>query len=715
MRWQRVAQALIAVFVIGFLAVLVVTLRKESTPPAAPPPIPTDKLPDEKFNAANLGGCRQVTAEGGKLLLSLKCDQHFSFPDGRQRLVGHVEVRAPRNDREFIISSDEADIKPKDASIENATFKGSVRITTENGLIVTAAEASYTDADGIMKIPGPMQFSKGRMKGAGVGATYDRGRETLWIEDQARIDVAPDPAKGEQAMEGTAVRIGLARADHFVRLERNGRLVSDGRTVEADDIVIRLTQDDERVTGMELRGNSRISGGSGGPQSMAARDIDLAYAEDGRTLQRAVLTENASVQLAGAAAGKRISAAAIDMTLGPDGSTVTNLAANGKVSLDLPADKTAPARQIRSAALAAAGQPGAGLQAATFTGGVTYREIQGGRGAKPDRTATSDTLVLATAPGLGAVQQADFRGNVTFTEGSDFHAEAPQAVYQVEKDRLELSPGDGYPGKPPLVRDARISIAARTLSIALPTRDLTADTRVRSTMAPQKKGAPGADRKLPAMLSGDETVFVTANRLHYRGNAGAATYTGNAVLWQGEATEVKGDQIVIDDKKGNLSASGKVSTRYLVDETDRKTKSRTKVVTRGTASTFTYDDTRRLATYETGARIVGAQGDVTGDKIELFMKKDDNELERAEAYGTVTVREGQRIAKGTRLTYTAATDEYLMVGAPVEIIEARKDGCTQTLASNARFNRTSEDAKVEAQPPVTTQTKKVECPAEIRR
>ena len=56
---------------------------------------------------------------------------------------------------------------------------------------------------------------------------------------------------------------------------------------------------------MELRGHSRITGGSGGPQAMSARDIDLAYAEDGRTLQRARLIENAAVQLPAPAPGGR--------------------------------------------------------------------------------------------------------------------------------------------------------------------------------------------------------------------------------------------------------------------------------------------------------------------------------------------------------------------------------------------------------------------------
>ena len=81
----------------------------------------------------------------------------------------------------------------------------------------------------------------------------------------------------------------------------------------------------------------------------------------------------------------------------------------------------------------------------------------------------------------------------------------------------------------------------------------------------------------------------------------------------------------------------------------------------------------------------------------------------------MTVQEGQRIAQGTRLTYTAATDEYLMSGTPVEIIEASKDGCSQTLAATARFNRTSEDARVEGTGPIPVRQHSVACPAGLKR
>jgi hypothetical protein len=129
------------------------------------------------------------------------------------------------------------------------------------------------------------------------------------------------------------------------------------------------------------------------------------------------------------------------------------------------------------------------------------------------------------------------------------------------------------------------------------------------------------------------------------------------------------------------------------EETDAKTKKRQLVETRATGDTMVYDDAKRLATYTTGptakAHIVGTQGDVTADTIRLYLKKDLNELERAEADGSVTVKEGNRTAKGNHLKYTTADETYILDGTPVEVEEKTPTECTVTIASSVKFQRST--------------------------
>lgn len=693
MSWQKKARWGILVFVLGFVVVVAVAMRPRK--PAAPTtPLPKRTDPGSLAETQGGGHFERMTPEG-TVSFGLDFTSQAVYPNGRTVQRGVTLTLPDRGGRSVVVTADELENAAKEGqSVGVANLKGNVHLKTSDGIEIKADEASYDDGAGLMTVPGKVEFKRGRMTGTGVGATYDRNREVVWLNDQARIAVTAD-AKGQGAMDATAGSIGLARAEHYVRLTRNAHINAEGRLIDADDILIRLTPDDERVQALELRGNSRISGGAtGAPQAMTARDIDLTYAQDGRTLQNAKLMENAAVQLPG---GKRVSGKTIDIAMAPDGATVTSLTSTEHVQLDLPAEGDMPAKRIRAATLMAGGGP-QGLQNATFAGNVDYRETRAAKRnvAAVNRVARSQKLVVNTKPGLGALEQAEFSGNFRITDGTDVTAEAPHAVYYVDRDQMDLSPGDGTePGPAPHLTDGRVTVDARTINFTLGNRKLKADTRVRSSMQPSRKAETPAARgaapaakgaRVPTMLEQDQPVNVTSNRLEYDGAAGHAVYSGNARLWQGD-TSVDADTIVVDDKTGNLEGHGTVRTTMLIEEPDSKPDKKGATTTVGTSDTFLYDDAKRLATYTTNAHIVGNERDVTGDKIELFLETEKNELQRAEAYGRVQVKETGRTATGNRLTYTAASEEYFMTGTPVVVIQKGSTDCKQTTASSVKFRK----------------------------
>lgn len=692
MSWQKYARFGIATFVIVFVAIVAVTLRQRK-PALAEAPAP--KRVDPAAVVENVGTGRIERSEAGKIVLTLKFGTQFTYADGRSKLGGGVEVSSDRNGRPFTVTSREAEIAFKGEAMETAHFTGSVKLKSA-GTEVATEDASYNSAEGLVTIPGAVAFTRGRMNGAGVGATYDFNREVLWILDKANIKAAPD-AKGQGGLEATSGAAGLARQEHYIRLSRDGHIVAHGRVIDADEITIQLTEDEQRVQTLQLRGNSRMTGGSGtgAPQAMSARDIDLLYGEDGRTLQNAQLMENAVVQLPGdgRSGGRRITGKAVVIALSPDGATVTNLNATENVQVDLPAQGDLPAKRIRSTTLMAIGAPGTGLQNATFTGNVEYRETRAARGTLTavDRTARSHKLIVDTTPGLGAVQKADFYGNVRFTDGQQVVADAPRGLYHLDRDQIDLSPGDGDPGQGPRVSDGKITVDARTISFALGTRKLVADTRVRSSMktAAPGPGASSPQARVPSLLKQDQPVTITSNRLDYDGAAGQARYDGNAKLWQND-TSIRSDAISLDDTTGNLEARGAVRTEMMLDEVDAKTGARKRTPTKGQSETFVYDDAKRTAVYTTSARLEGPQGDLTAERVELFLKAGTNELERVEAYGAngaVILKEGTRTATGARLTYTARTETYLMSGTPVVAIDKTPPDCKRSEGTVLTFRR----------------------------
>lgn len=750
MAWQKRARFAIAIFVVIFVAIVIVALRNRKPPPVAAA-IPQRQ--DKDCILENTDSGHVESSKDGKVVFSLKFGAQCSYPDGRSKLGNGVEITFTRNDKPYTVTSRQADITQTQSGddLKTAHFVGSVKLTSE-GTEVTTEDATYDQSEGMLKIPGAVAFKRGRMNGTGVGATYDFNREVLWLQAKPHVTVTPDE-KGQGAIDATAEAIGMARADHYLKLTRAAHIKGEGRDIDSDEITIFLTQDDQRMQVLQLRGNSRIvgSGESGGPQNMSAHDIDLTYAEDGRTLQHSRLLENAVVQLPGEgnSPGKRIAGKTVELAMAPDGKTVTSLNAAENVQVDLPPDAGGPAKQIRSATLSAAGAPDTGLQSATFSGNVDYRETRAARGTLPavDRQARAITLTVGTKPGFGEIQQADFRGNVHFTDGPQVVADATHALYHVDRDQIDLSPSPD-PGPPaPRVSDGRVTVEARAIEFSLGSRKLKADTKVRSSMLPQTNGQtagkPGTDRgqtggrpasdrgqtpaatasakddtqtHVPALLKQDQPVTVTSNRLEYDGSVGHAVYVGNSRLWQGD-TKINADTIVVDDKTGNLEARTNVHTEMMLDEVDQKTGARKSTKSTGESETFVYDDAKRLATYTTKAHLISSQGDLTAEKLELYLAKDSNELERAEGYGangSVVVKENFRVATGARLTYFAKDETYHMTGTPVDVVEIKPDDCKKSLGAVLTFQRAVDSVNMKGNNLIRMESAPIACPAGTR-
>ena len=141
----------------------------------------------------------------GKLYHSLKYNKQLTYKSGRSTFIGVTLTLPDRNGRTFLVTGDEAELlapPEKPADMSGAKVTGHVKLTTDNGVEVLASEATFDDKEGIVKVPGPVTFTRGRMKGSGVGATYDGNRDVLWLLAEAHLTVAPDAAGGG-AVEAT--------------------------------------------------------------------------------------------------------------------------------------------------------------------------------------------------------------------------------------------------------------------------------------------------------------------------------------------------------------------------------------------------------------------------------------------------------------------------------------------------------------------------------
>src|SRR5688572_26069092 len=311
---------------------------------AAAPPLPIERLED-KVKIETRGG-DVFQWKGTDRDLRLEFQRQVTYEDGQTKLFDVKVVADNRGGRNYTITGDQAQVGKDESSYH---VNGNVRMETSDGLVAHAGEATYTDAEKMVRAPGPVKFSRGRMQGTGNGFIYDEQRDVLTILEQADVHFAAEGAEGP--MDVTAGGFVYARRDRFMRFERTMHMDRAGQLIDADDGHVRLYPDRDETDVIELRGNSRVTGGSqmGALKSMSSKDMNLKYAEDGRTLQHATLATQGEIELAtrSGATAQRLSAESIHIDLEPDGS-VRSLAARGGAVATLPATADTGTRTIRS-------------------------------------------------------------------------------------------------------------------------------------------------------------------------------------------------------------------------------------------------------------------------------------------------------------------------------------------------------------------------------
>jgi lipopolysaccharide export system protein LptA len=725
--WQRRLRLVLAIILVGFGATVYFALRDRKVPVVKPVETATDaKVISESRDAA------LVQLKGSRQDIKIEFRRHLSFSDGTTRLEGVTVTADERAGRNFVITSRQAEV-----GMDQQEFRlsGAVKLVANDGLTINTDRATFRESDGALRAPERITFSKGAMTGSSIGGNYDRDTDVLTLRERAVVRIEAE-TPDDEALEIKAGHAVIARRDRYMQFEGGTQMERVGRKMESKTAMAHLAADQDRIQLMEMRGDARITGEEATPGAlrvMRGEEVNLTYADDGRTIVRALLHNGARIRVAGAQenAERVLEATWIDIGFAPDGTTVTSLTGREQVQLTLPAEADAPARRIRSIELAASGSPDRGLTSADFTGGVEFREGRQNTPGAHERLAKSKTLTLALVSGFSTIDEALFKGDARMSEDR-LNAEADQARYLVKRGVLELAPGAAAKARP-RVTDGDATIEANAIVITFEGRQIDARGDVRSELKTrqqdEKKGEKNtgaAATKVPALLDEGQPVFVTGKTLAYGGADSNATYTGDVRLWQGE-TAIQSDQLVLDNKTGNLTATGNVRSSLVT--TQAKAEGRPadakplatdpadtgqgdagakkpgdksdRVILIGSGAELYYDDAARRATYVKRAHVQGPQGDLTAQKIELYLDRAGDALERAEAYEAVRLHLDTRDATGDRLTYTAADEKYLMHGNPVKIVEE----CQETTGRTLTFFKSIDTITIDGNEANRTQTR----------
>jgi LPS export ABC transporter protein LptC len=692
MRWHTPARVGAALAGAAVVAVIVTNVRSRPTRVAQPAPARLDP----KANVETTGSTT-TEIRGVKEDYQVRAAHQFLYTDGTSLSRDVTITVKNRSGRDFVMSGREARAGEKNSSLD---LTGDVRLKASDGFEIETGEAHYVEADELVRAPGAFTFHRGRMEGSGVGMEYDKAADILTITSQAHVifrdeagAITTDVSGGSATLDRVLHTLAIDGAAHAIRGERN---------LDADRLLAYLTESNEQVTFLELRGSARVAGGSEAFDAMSADSIDLAYNADGSVMERVALEGKAAVALTGTvkgSAGRQFFGDRLAFTLA-DGTTVTGLSGQGNVRLDLPATVDAPRRAVVARQVAAKGEPGRGLRSAAFSGGVTFTESVAG--AEPGvRTARAASLALELKE--DSVERAQFAGGVTFGE-QDLAAAAATADYDPAAGRLQL---DGRsPQGPPKVEDPRVRVAGDHIALTLSSHEMTGTGHVETEIRAESSGGRAG------VLDRTQAARVNADRFTYGGREGGqAAYAGGVQLWQGETT-IRCDRLALDRDSGDLDATGgaratvALETGALIGRADR-------IHYTDAGRTLEYTGPAAAAPRASGpagpprgapAQLSGALGDLRADRIVITLAGETRAMDRMDATGRVTMKVNSRTITGARLRYAVQDERYDVEGvpaAPVTVTQA----CDSTTGRTLTWFRATDRMLIDGRDDARTQTK----------
>ena len=701
MRWQTVVRLGLALVVVAVGVVVYQQLRARSgagDPGTGTPASTTAPLKDPTVVSTTKMQTLQKVDDAGQEVYAISGDELVEYADKRSVVKGNVVAKFRRNGVLHEVRADEAERSgmsgPTGEMPSLIHFRGNVRLSTEAGESVNATEeATYDETEQKITIPGRMDFTRGRLSGRGVGAELFMDRSVLWILAEAELDVASDdPAK--PPVQARAAKIGLAEADHFMVLEGNAVLTQQQQRLGADNSKVYFSDDNRVVIFIELRGQSSVTSTAttGKRPNLQADDINLGFAPETGLLTNTRLSGNAVATLRENGATTRISGTDIEMFVGPDGETVTRLETTAPTQVQVPATASQPARTISAQTLLAEGEPGKGLTRGVFTGAVSFEETRAGARGTPatKRTASSDSLALGLGGDLATVTTALFRGNFRVVDGAQ-QGRADEGLYDTQKETLQLRAPGGK--RQPSLTDGEVDVTANEID-----GDLKSDgLQARGAASFFRRAAATKDAKT-GMFEAGKDITATAESLKYDKAARVASFTGKAFIVQG-TNSLRANQIDLDDARGDLKAAGQVTSRMTIENVPGSSnpKTNTAAPSQITAEQLVYTDATRRATYTGGALLTAPGGDrLRSDQLVLTLAAEGRSLVSAEATAApgqevrVTLPEGQQ-AVGTKVTYDAKTEYYVVTGTPALSISQAPDRgpgeCDVATSTELRFSR----------------------------
>lgn len=630
-------RAIALVLVVAVLAAVVQSLRQPRPVPSAQPDqtpglagsgagaqdspaesatgyAPTDPRADklealvfESFGASGKKGV-QLEAKGS------------SGRETERRFLDTVKARIPfvTQGRQAILEI-VADHAEHVASRPSALFKGHVKMTTDDGLVLETDELFYDGRDGRAQSERKVVWHRKDLAGEALGMLYEGWSDSLTFFKEVKIRLR-DPDDPPADIEANSAC--LSRSPDTLFLEGDVRVDQGGNRTRSGSLALFFG---------------------------AERALYRALFRDGFELVAQGDTAALGFSFPRAGGRKTISGRRLDMTFG-EGRALEEVAAGPEAVMIVEPGPTDPAerREIRGEALIFKFGPNGKLREYLGNSGTSVRFVPLVPSAGDLRTISSTDFVATLDPSTGEAETISFIENVVFERRSQ-RGKGRKAEFSEKTARMLVSGG--------------VSFEDSTTRVSLTSESIDIDTRVGSFRATggvrhvQKGGLPGA----PFGTAGSE-LLATSGQVVYDAPRKTTRYLERVVFRSGsdqlralaiETIETPAGPKITADTGVEILVSAGATGPLLDARSDRMI-----YTPLGRSFDFLGSALVRRTDFETRApQIVVGLGPVGSFEIRTLEAQG----------GLVAIRSGERTASGTHLLFTPRDGKVKMAGAPVKL------------------------------------------------
>lgn len=663
--------------------------------PKSPPVSGTENIQYTHFDNGkkvyHVNASKTVTLQNGQQQLE---DPDFTFYDENEEEAINVTGKHCNMTRNF----------------NTITVWEDTKVTSPNGMSVTAHSIIYESAERQFSTPAIANFHWQTLWGKSQGFTYKIDEDKLFLPSDPQIRFIDKTSENKEPIVMTGDHGMIDRKSGFAFFEGNVDVTQGKDRIRAHRIeaeFIPRTNELQKITGIKdvhvtfARPGATFDVPEGeedeeGPdqaESKAPQPPPPPQKPAIQTPQTQSGPSMANVFSADVSSGKDLDAQMVELYFYEGGKIIKSFHSIGDCTFVLhnydSSDKLAENRIIKGQTFDATFNQAGDMQQFHANQDVSVKVAPVGDKKKEQesskQTIFCDDLVTDFIESTGDVKEIHFNDHFRHVQGTQT-VSSNKAIYNGSLRKTDLIGS-------PEIEDETFDITSNSMELFEDTNSIHAFGNVKSLFV---QGEGNNPRTFPFSSPSKQPVYISAEDMQWNSQKSEATYTEKAKLWQDKSVITAG-RLVINDRDKTMSAYEKVHTIFYNKNSGAQTQTAQAQTTQTQAAKSTaqaqtqpktmhiftdtdsesdegpitvdagimnYADKDRIIHFEKDVRVVTSSTQINSERTDFYLKEENSDFDRLYAMGKVQILHESKHGTGNEATFYNDDRKLILSGNP---------------------------------------------------